>query len=139
MLFNAGRYEESRAASERALEIDPDAASATAFSNIAATSALLGDLPRARTALAETLRVWPNMSVTTLRALFASIPEAPVEEYFRGLRLAGWMPDEEDAPTQPDPSREDSQMTIPPTSASVPYSQERSQLGTEDLIFLPSV
>jgi adenylate cyclase len=98
VFFNAGRYEESRAASEQALVADPESASATAFANIAATSALLGDLPRAREALAETLRVWPNMSVATLRALFASIPEGPVEEYFRGLALAGWKPDDEEEP-----------------------------------------
>ena len=97
VFFNARRYEESRAASERALEIDPEFASATAFSNIAATSALLGDLPRARAALTDTLRIWPNMSVATFRAVFASIPDGPVEEFFRGLRLAGWVPDEEDA------------------------------------------
>lgn len=97
----AGRYEESRAASERALEIDPDSASATAFSNIAATSALLGDLPRAEAALANTLRVWPNMSVPTLRALFASIPEPAVEEFFRALSLAGFqMTDEEGVMTE---------------------------------------
>jgi adenylate cyclase len=101
VLWVAGRYEESRAASERALEIDPDSASATAFSNIAATSALLGDLPRAEAALADTLRVWPNMSVATLRALFASVPEPAVEAFFRALRLAGFrMPDEEDASTR---------------------------------------
>lgn len=98
VFFNAGRYEESREASEQALETDPESASATAFGNIAATSALLGDLPRAREALAETLRVWPNMSVATLRALFASIPEGPVEQYFRGLALAGWRPDDEEVP-----------------------------------------
>jgi adenylate cyclase len=100
--FNARRYEESRAASERALEIDPDFASATAFSNIAATSALLGDMPRARAALAETLRLWPDMSVATFRTVFASIPDGPVEEFFRGMRLAGWVPDEDDVmtPTQ---------------------------------------
>jgi adenylate cyclase len=98
VFFNAGRYEESRTASEQALETDPESASATALSNIAATSALLGDLPRAREALAETLRVWPNMSVATLRALFASIPEGPVEEFFRGLALAGWKPDEKEEP-----------------------------------------
>jgi hypothetical protein len=56
-------------------------------------------LPRARAALAETLRVWPNMSEATLRALFASIPEGPVEKFFHGLRLAGWTPDEERAPS----------------------------------------
>jgi hypothetical protein len=38
------------------------------------------------------------MSVATLRALFASIPEGPVEEYFRGLALAGWKPDDEEEP-----------------------------------------
>jgi adenylate cyclase len=99
VLWNAGRYEEAREASERALEIDPEAAAATAYSNIAATSALLGDLPRAQAALAETLRAWPNMSIATLRTLFASIPEESVETFFDALRLAGWEPDEEDAPT----------------------------------------
>jgi adenylate cyclase len=94
VLFIAGRYEESRAASERALEVDPESASATAYLNIAATSALLGDLPRARAALAETLRVWPSMSEATLRTLCASLPEASVEEAFRALRLAGWAPDD---------------------------------------------
>jgi adenylate cyclase len=98
--FNARRYEESRAASEQALDVDPDFASATAFSNIAATSALLGDLPRAREALADTLRVWPNMSVATFRTVFASIPDGPVEEFFRGMRLAGWEPGEDDIPTR---------------------------------------
>ena len=98
VFFNASppRYEESRAASERALEIDPEFASATAFSNIAATSALVGDLPRAQAALADTLRVWPNMSVATFRTVFASIPDGPVEEFFRGMRLAGWVPEEDD-------------------------------------------
>ena len=99
VLWNAGRYEEAREASERALEIDPQAAAATAYSNIAATSALLGDLPRARAALAETLRAWPNMSITTLRTLFASIPEESVETFFDALRVAGWKPGEEDAST----------------------------------------
>jgi tetratricopeptide (TPR) repeat protein len=99
VLSVAGRYEESRAESERALEIDAESAGAIAFSNIAATSAHLGDLPRARAALGETLRLWPEMSITTLRALFASIPEPAVETFFRGLREAGWVPDEEETPT----------------------------------------
>jgi adenylate cyclase len=99
VLSVAGRLEESSAASEQALEIDPDAASATALSNIASNAALLGDLPRAREALAETLRVWPDMSEATLRALFASFPESRVEEYFHGLRLAGWSPEAADVPT----------------------------------------
>jgi hypothetical protein len=34
--------------------------------------------------------------------VFASIPDGPVEEFFRGMRLAGWVPDEDDVmtPTQ---------------------------------------
>jgi tetratricopeptide (TPR) repeat protein len=92
VLFVAHRYEESRAASERAVEIEP--ASATAFSTVAATSALLGDLPRAKAALAETLRLWPSLSIETLRAVVASVPEPAVEEYLRGLQLAGWTPDD---------------------------------------------
>lgn len=99
VLWNARRYEEAREASERALEVDPESAAATAYSNIAATSALLGDLPRAREALAETLRAWPNMSIATLRMLFASIPDESVELFFDALRLAGWDGDEEDATT----------------------------------------
>jgi adenylate cyclase len=99
VLSIAHRYEESRAESERALELDPESASATAFSNIAATSVHLGDLPRARAALAETLRVWPNMSVATFRTLFASIPEPEVETFFQALRVAGWEPDEEGGAT----------------------------------------
>jgi adenylate cyclase len=95
----AGRYEESRAASERALEADPVAAGATAYSNIAAVSAHLGDLPRAREALAETLRLWPDMSEETLRVLCASIPEEHVEKFLDGLRVAGWTPEQESAPT----------------------------------------
>ena len=95
---NAGRYEESRAASERALEVDPIAAGATAHSNIAATSVHLGDLPRAREALAETLRVWPEISEETLRVLCASIPEEHVEKFLDALRIvAGWTPERESA------------------------------------------
>jgi adenylate cyclase len=97
VLFMARRYSEARAASERALEVDPVSASATAYANIAATSALLGDLPRARTALAEMLRAWPDISIATFRALFASMPESSVETFFHALRLAGWTPDDDDA------------------------------------------
>jgi adenylate cyclase len=95
----AGRYEESREASERALEADPVAAGATAYSNIAATSVHLGDLPRAREALAETLRVWPDMSEETLRVLCASIPDEHVEKFLDALRVAGWTPETESAPS----------------------------------------
>lgn len=93
-LFVARRYEEARAASERAIAIEPEAASA--HSTVAATSALLGDLPRAHSALAETLRFWPNLTVATLRTVVASVPEAAVEEYLRGLRLAGWHHEDEE-------------------------------------------
>jgi Flp pilus assembly protein TadD len=93
VLFVARRYEEARAASEQAIAIEADAASAVSM--VAATSALLGDLPRARAALSETLRLWPNLSVPTLRTVVASVPEAAVDEYFRGLRLAGWSPADE--------------------------------------------
>lgn len=92
VLFVARRYEEARTASERALEVEPDAAAP--LSTVAATSALLGDLPRAQAALAETMRLWPNLSIETLRAVVASVPEPAVDEYLRGLRLAGWEPDD---------------------------------------------
>jgi tetratricopeptide (TPR) repeat protein len=121
VLFIAGRYEESRAASERALEVDRESASATAYLNIAATSALLGDLEQARAALAETLRVWPSMSVATLRTLCASMPEASVEEAFRALRLAGWEPVEEDATTAdttPTPAQVTASPRVPDRKAS---------------------
>ncbi len=95
VLFIAERYEESREASRQALEADPESAAGTAYVNIAATSALLGDVEEARDALAETLRVWPRMTATALRTLCASMPEASVDAAFRGLRLAGWEPDDE--------------------------------------------
>jgi tetratricopeptide (TPR) repeat protein len=101
VFFVAGRYEESRAASERVLEYEPG--TAIALSNIAATSALLGELPRAREALDDTLRVWPDMSIETLRTLNASVPAGPVEEFFRGLRLAGWDPGAEAGTQSRDP------------------------------------
>jgi adenylate cyclase len=119
VLFIAGRYEEAREASERALQADPESASATAYSSIAATSALLGDLPRAREALAETLRAWPNMSLATLRALLASMPEASAEEFFRALRMAGWTPDEDEAMTSATAEHE---------AASPPAASERKVL-----------
>jgi hypothetical protein len=59
----------------------------------------LGDLPRAREALAETLRVWPDMSEETLRVLCASIPDEHVEKFLAALRAAGWTPDTESAPS----------------------------------------
>jgi hypothetical protein len=62
-------------------------------------SAHLGDLPRAREALSETLRLWPDMSEETLRVLCASIPEEHVEKFLHGLRVAGWTPEQESAPT----------------------------------------
>lgn len=100
----ARRYEESRAASELALEADPVAAGATAYSNIAAVSAHLGEMERAREAMAETLRVWPDMSEETLRVLCASIPDEHVEIFLDGLRLAGWTPEKENAPTGATPT-----------------------------------
>ena len=56
-------------------------------------------MDRARAAMAETLRVWPDMSEETLRILCASIPDEHVEIFLDGLRLAGWKPEEESAPT----------------------------------------
>jgi adenylate cyclase len=87
--FNAGRYADSQAASERLLELDPG--SPYAYSNIASTAALLGDIATAKRALAKTLEVWPDMSEATLRTLFSSIPQHAVEKYFEGLRLAGYQ------------------------------------------------
>jgi hypothetical protein len=34
--------------------------------------------------------------VPTLRTVVASVPEAAVDEYFCGLSLAGWSPDDEE-------------------------------------------
>jgi hypothetical protein len=44
------------------------------------------------------------MSESTLRTLFASIPEPAVEAFFYGLRLAGWVPDESDQATTAAPA-----------------------------------
>jgi len=39
------------------------------------------------------------MSEETLRVLCASIPEEHVEKFLDGLRVAGWTPEQESAPT----------------------------------------
>ena len=104
--FVAGRYEESRAAGEQTLAVNPE--SAHGLTNVAATSALLGDLPRARAALARARRVWPDISEAAMRTLFASFPPETTERFFEGLRLAGLQPPEApDAPASAAPSRED--------------------------------
>ncbi|HEX5828073.1 MAG TPA: hypothetical protein VFY23_11160 [Candidatus Limnocylindrales bacterium] len=99
--FNGRRYAESRAASERVLEIEPNRGNA--WCNIAATSALLGDLPRAREALAETMRVWPEMTFETTMTMFATIPAWSIREFWRGMRLAGYeLTDEQITQVWPD-------------------------------------
>ena len=104
--FVAGRFEESRAAGEQTLTVNPE--SGHALTNVAATSALLGDLPRARAALARARRVWPDMSEEAMRTLFASFPTETTEQFFGGLRLAGLdPPDSAGAPASAVPSGED--------------------------------
>jgi adenylate cyclase len=88
VLFGVERYEEARAASERAVAIEPDAG--PAHSNIAAASALLGDLPRARAAVREMERSWPNATLVNLKTYLASAPPESLARFFEGLRLAGF-------------------------------------------------
>jgi hypothetical protein len=44
------------------------------------------------------------MSITTLRTLFASIPDESVERFFAALRLAGWEGSDEDTARNPVPT-----------------------------------
>lgn len=104
--FVAGRYEESRLAGEETLSVNPE--SAHGLTNVAATSALLGDLPRARAAFAQARRVWPDMTEEALSTLFASFPPATTAQFFHGLRLAGLeSPDPPGAAASGVPTRED--------------------------------
>ncbi len=93
VLFMAGRDAEAREASERAIAIDPDAL--PPYSNIAATSAFLGDMERAHQAVAEMRRIQPTMSMDNVRAYMASVPPAVTARIIEGLKLAGFeFPDE---------------------------------------------
>ncbi len=94
VLFIAGRDAEARESSERAIAIEPEAM--PAHSNIAATSAFLGDLPRAHQAVAEMRRIQPTMSLQNVRTYMASAPPAVTARILEGLKLAGFeFPDEE--------------------------------------------
>lgn len=88
ILFIAGRYEEARQSSERAVAIYPDAG--PALSNIAATSALLGDMPRAEWAVRELRRVAPNATLANVRAYLAAAPPGSIEKLVAALKLAGY-------------------------------------------------
>ena len=88
VLFIDGRYAEARQSSERAVAIYPDAG--PALSNIAATSALLGDMPRAQWAVRELRRVAPNATLANVRAYLAAAPPGAIERLLEGLRLAGY-------------------------------------------------
>jgi adenylate cyclase len=88
VLFMAGRDAEARESSERAAAIDPDAL--PAYSNIAATSAFLGDMPRARAAVAEMRRIQPTMSLENVRTYMAAAPPQVTARILEGLRLAGF-------------------------------------------------
>ncbi|MEO5939985.1 MAG: tetratricopeptide repeat protein [Candidatus Limnocylindrales bacterium] len=88
VLFMAGRDADAREAAERAVAIDPDAM--PAYSTIAATSAFLGDMDRARAAVAEMNRIQPRMSMESVRAYMASAPPEVTARILEGLHLAGF-------------------------------------------------
>jgi adenylate cyclase len=88
VFFMAGRDAEARESSERAVAIDPDAL--PAFSNIAATSAFLGDMDRAHWAVAEMRRIQPTMTLENVRRYMASAPPQVTARILEGLRLAGF-------------------------------------------------
>jgi TolB-like protein len=88
ILFVAKRYAESMAAARKGLSINPDAGNL--YSNIAASSALLGDIEQAAQALREMRRVWPDVSIEKLRIALASAPAEVTERFFAGLRSAGF-------------------------------------------------
>jgi adenylate cyclase len=99
VLFMAGRDAEARESSERAIAIDPDAM--PAHSNIAATSAFLGDMPRAHRAVAEMRRIQPTMSMENVRTYMASAPAAVTARILEGLRIAGFEFPDGEPPTVP--------------------------------------
>ncbi|MGJ7450950.1 tetratricopeptide repeat protein [Aquipuribacter sp. MA13-6] len=86
--FHAGRLAEARAVCERALVVTPGFA--PALTTVASTSALLGDLDRARTAARALERLAPRLTAETLRRVSASGRPEMVEQLLRGLELAGF-------------------------------------------------
>lgn len=88
VLFVAKRYDEALAESRKGLTINPSAGNL--YSNIAASSALLGDIEQATQALREMHRTWPDVSIEKLRIALASAPTEVSQRFFEGLRLAGF-------------------------------------------------
>lgn len=88
VLFVARRYDEAIAESRKGLAINPNAGNL--YSNIAASSALLGDIEQATQARREMCRVWPDVSTEKLRIALASAPAEVSQRFFEGLRLAGF-------------------------------------------------
>ena len=78
---------------ERSLARQP---SANAYQIVAASLAHLGRIEEARDALAELTRLRPGISPAAIRHYYAVADPGHADRLIEGLRLAGWVPPEDD-------------------------------------------
>lgn len=88
--LHAGRDEQALDWAQKSVNARPDFG--TAYAWVAASTALIGDLPKARAALAEFRRLQPGYTISSFRA--EGISDNPAflaqhERFFEGLRKAG--------------------------------------------------
>jgi len=86
--FVAERYDAALSWAEKAAQLRPDIA--FTFGTVASASALAGDLPRARAALEEMVRLHPAVSMRGFEVMLASTQPDIAARYISGLRSAGF-------------------------------------------------
>jgi Flp pilus assembly protein TadD len=85
--FLAGRYDEAFAWAEAAVRQQPNCC--PALRALVASSAMLGRLERAQSALEDLRRLDPGLRISTLRDLFPLRRVGDFAKWEEGLRLAG--------------------------------------------------
>jgi Flp pilus assembly protein TadD len=85
--FTAGRLSEAAEFQHRAVQLKPDFG--TAWRSLASVSGLNGDLDLARAALAEALRLQPNLSLDWIERFHPIVLPEHRALYAEGLRRAG--------------------------------------------------
>ena len=87
--YGAGRYEEAVDWAKQSVRLNPDAF--IVHRALAASNAQLGRIDEARAALAEVLRLDPNLTLEKVKRQTAAVGWDPdvIEPYIAGLRKAG--------------------------------------------------
>jgi adenylate cyclase len=89
--FAAGRYEEALDWAQQSVRMNPD--NEVGYRGVASSSAQLGRIDEARSALAEELRLLPALTVEDVRRVNTVTDPDFLERWLDGLRKAG-LPEE---------------------------------------------